>query len=202
MVYCGRLVYINLETLAPRWQVGCFVQCDILIFKSCLKKKTGYAKPAQLPGWQVCVHVCMCLLLETLETVSQKQNNTKNILYNYVNMLNTYFFIYAQITVPLFLRRWETWKEDDVMRTVQSQRQEDDFLVDLVTHSRIVAVCTGLLITRVYGHVRGWRSRILLQVNSDGPVRTHSKARQQGKAKAQWNQNGCIHVLIHPHSWV
>lgn len=26
--------------------VGCFVHCDILIFKSCSKRKTGYAKPA------------------------------------------------------------------------------------------------------------------------------------------------------------
>lgn len=71
-----------------------------------------------------------------------------------------------------------------------------------MTHSRVFAVCTGLLITRVYGHVSGWRSRILLQVDWDGPTQTHNRARRQEKKQNSAMKPDLTHSRACTLSWL
>lgn len=48
----------NSTSWTDKWQHCVFFACcEILIYKSCLKRKPGYAKHVQRPGWQVCVCV-------------------------------------------------------------------------------------------------------------------------------------------------
>lgn len=114
--------------------------------------------------------VCVCVCFETrLETMSQKQNKQQQKKHIYLcHRVRYRFYIFLSYICTnncSTLNKAVKRALDGVMGTVKSQRQEDKLHVDTVTHSRVFAVCTGLLITRVYGHVSGWRSRILLQVD-------------------------------------
>lgn len=61
-----------------------FVCCEILIYKSCLKRKTGYAKVTQLPEWQVCVCVCLSKLNLKLWVKNKQQKSYTFVLVCYI----------------------------------------------------------------------------------------------------------------------
>ncbi len=97
--------------------------------------------------------------------MSQKQDKQIKTSYTF---MSTYHVCTLHILVMVIcspLAKAVKTDLDDVMGAVQSQRQEDNLCVDLVTHGKVSAVCTWLLITRAYGHVSGRRSRILLQID-------------------------------------
>lgn len=106
-------------------------------------------------------------------------------------MYGTYFshiYIYRDIykchANALVLRWWrQLGRCDGNCFEPERRRQLACWLSDSQQGCFFFTVCTGLLILSTCGHVSRWRSRILLHKSRDGPIQTHSRARQQEEKK-------------------
>lgn len=74
--------------------------------------------------------------------------------------------------------RWEPVEEKETARV----------LTEWLT-AKVFAVCIRLLILSAYGHVSGWRSRILLQRDWDGPIQSKTEGR-----KTKQNRKGAVNT--------